>query len=534
MGASASGSLFQRRATGLLRGWSLWDAAIYATLSVNLVTLGFYIFSFAPFIPHGALIPAVVISGILLLAEVTTYAGLIAVMPRAGGDYIWISRILHSGLGCVLALTGWWFILWHWVPIYAAILNMELVQPIAFLTRNRTLLEWSATSQALFILSVFVAILAAILVSLGMRVYARIQNWCFYIGVIGLLVTGLILALHDRSDFIRAYNGALREWTQHGDAYQATLQAGALDQSTAGLINGDIYQTLLLLPMLAFFNLWANWGATLYGEVRGASDFRRNIYAMGGALVGTSLAGAIFLALLLRVIGLEFFYSVNNAYWSGASNNPLPVWPYPVLLASLLVENTAVRVALIIVCSLWFFGWCGTVFLSSTRVVFAAAFDRLLPEWVAVVSRRGVPYVALLLMFVPSLPLSYLYAYNATFRTWTLDATLVIAMSFLGSTIAALVLPWRRPNLYWSSPIASYRLFGVPGISIAASVFTVYLLFCLYQWLSKAVYGVNNTASLLYMLLLYIAAFTIYVVARIIRGRQGIDLGMIYSEIPSE
>jgi hypothetical protein len=60
------------------------------------------------------------------------------------------------------------------------------------------------------------------------------------------------------------------------------------------------------------------------------------------------------------------------------------------------------------------------------------------------------------------------------------------------------------------------------------------LLFCLYQWLSKDVYGVNNTASLLYMLLLYIAAFTIYVVARIIRGRQGIDLGMIYSEIPSE
>ena len=33
--------------------------------------------------------------------------------------------------------------------------------------------------------------------------------------------------------------------------------------------------------------------------------------------------------------------------------------------------------------SLWFIGWVGSVFLSSTRVVFAAAFDRVLPEWAA-------------------------------------------------------------------------------------------------------------------------------------------------------
>ena len=37
--------------------------------------------------------------------------------------------------------------------------------------------------------------------------------------------------------------------------------------------------------------------------------------------------------------------------------------------------------------SLWWFGWSGTVFLSSTRVIFAAAFDRLLPEKVAEVER---------------------------------------------------------------------------------------------------------------------------------------------------
>ena len=32
---------------------------------------------------------------------------------------------------------------------------------------------------------------------------------------------------------------------------------------------------MLLVPAMMFFILWPNWGATLYGEIRGASDFRR-------------------------------------------------------------------------------------------------------------------------------------------------------------------------------------------------------------------------------------------------------------------
>src|SRR4051794_24034299 len=124
-------SLFVRKATGLVRGWAVRDAFIYSVFAINLVTLGFYIFSFGPFIPAGSLLWAVVLSGAYLVFQAITYASLIAVMPRAGGDYVWMSRVLGGGIGFVLAVCGWWFILWHWVPIYANILNIEVVVPLA-------------------------------------------------------------------------------------------------------------------------------------------------------------------------------------------------------------------------------------------------------------------------------------------------------------------------------------------------------------------------------------------------------------------
>jgi len=50
-------TMFVRKATGLVRGWAVRDAFIYATFAINLVTLGWYIFAFAPAtIPNGNLL----------------------------------------------------------------------------------------------------------------------------------------------------------------------------------------------------------------------------------------------------------------------------------------------------------------------------------------------------------------------------------------------------------------------------------------------------------------------------------------------
>ncbi len=526
-------SLFVRKATGLVRGWSVHDAFIYATFSINLITLGLYIFSFGPFIPKASLLLAVILSGAYLCFQTIVYAALIAVMPRAGGDYVWVSRVIGGGVGFVLAVCGWWFINWHWVPIYANILVKEFFQPLAAIIGwDRGVTFWGE-SKGIFTSSVITAILAAVFISLGMRGYAKLQKVCFYGGMLGLAIVFGLLLFHSKDAFMAAFNHHAQS-TYHAKAanpYAATLAKGhyAGDGKLGGLAFGS---TILLIPMIAFFNLWSNWGATLYGEVRGASDFKKNIIAMAGALVFTSLLAVIFILLIAHTMGWGFYNDANNAFWSGTDSMG-GVWPYPVTLATFFVSPW-LQFVVIVLMSLWFFGWVGTVFLTASRVIFATAFDRILPEWAAKVDKRGVPVYTILIMFVPSLVIAYFYAYNSTFTSWTLDATLVIAVTFVGSTVAAGILPWRKPEIYNASPIAKYKVAGLPLITAAAIAFLAFLGFCIYKWLQDGVYGSNNHGSLIYMGCLYAVALGIYVVSRIVRKRQGMDLGMVYNEIPSE
>ena len=144
-------------------------------------------------IPTGGLIAAIVLSGLFIIFEVLVYASMIAVMPRAGGDYVWQTRVFGGGVGFVLAATGWWFILWHWVPIYANILILEVIQPILnVLGYNGTdtfhAAWWNPIhGTGIFVASIFTAVIATVVVSAGMRWYARFQKWCFYGAMAGLV-----------------------------------------------------------------------------------------------------------------------------------------------------------------------------------------------------------------------------------------------------------------------------------------------------------------------------------------------------------
>jgi amino acid transporter len=536
-------TLFLRKATGLVRGWSVRDSMIYACLSTNVITLGLVEFAYQDAIPNSQLLTAVLISGVWVSFLVIAYSGLVVTIPRAGGDYVWQSRILGSGLGFVMAATGWWFILWLWAPIYGSVLSEEFFQPLWATFNSASGAAWFASKNGTFVVTLITVAIAGVLVSLGMSGYARVQKWCFYGGLLGVLIMVIIMLAVSKDTFISSFNAETAKLFGFKDAYAGTLKdagSSAIGYTPSPFgITGAFGQSMLLVPMLMFYLLWPNWGTTLYGEVRGASDFKRVFSGMFFGLWTTVLLSVILLVLFAKFFGFNFYQDVNalwidNAYGT-ASPHAMPIFPYPVMLVGWAVHSQVFQVILILLMSLWFFAWVGTLFLSSTRVIFAAAFDRILPDGAAQVSeKRRVPVWSLVLMLLPAIGLAALYSYNSTFHTYTLDATLVIAVTYLFSAIAVVVLPFRKPDLWAASPASKLKLLGVPIVP-AAGVITIGLIgYCLYEWLSNSAYGVNNNDSLIYMGAMYVLALVIYLVARVIRSRQGIDLSLINKEIPVE
>src|SRR5215470_3826016 len=531
-------TLFLRKATGLVRGWSVRDSLIYACLATNFVTLGLYEFTFAgPAFPNGQMITAVIISGIWVSFLVIVYTGLVVTIPRAGGDYVWQTRILTSGVGFVMAVTGWWFILWLWAPIYGNILAVQLFEPI-WATLKWTWpaggAAWFGTPNGVFVVTLITIALAGLLVSIGMAGYAKVQRWCFIGGIVGFLVVVILLLINSHADFIAAFNREGQDLFGVKNAYAATNAAAAkAGYTTSSLGFGPLGPTMLLIPAFMFFLLWPNWGTTLYGEVRGASDFKRVFTGMFAGLWLTVIFTVIALLLITKTFSWDFYQNVNALDYNLTPQ--FGIWPYPFMFAGWLVNNTAFQVILILVLSLWFFGWVGTLFLSSTRVIFAAAFDRVLPDRAAEVSeKRKVPFYSLVLMLLPAVGLAAIYAYSTTFRTYTLDATLVIAVTYLFSAIAVVLLPFIKPDLWRASPASRIKVLGVPIVPVSGWVTIGLLGYNLYEWLAKTTYGVNAHDSLIYMGAMYALAIVIYVVARVVRRSQGIDLGLINKEIPVE
>jgi basic amino acid/polyamine antiporter, APA family len=383
-----------------------------------------------------------------------------------------------------------------------------------------------------------VCLIVFIYIAIGMKWYARVQKFCFFGGAIGLAMVFLLLLFGNNETFIANFNALAPQFgATGGDVYSATMQAGV----DAGTVAGPLFPlaigaSIFLVPMLTFFNLWPNWGSTLYGEVRGASDYKRNFSGMFWAIVVTTVGAVIFFLLISKTIGWEFYNNANGAFWNSTwgyttTPPPLPIWPYPALFATFLVKSPALMFIVVLLMSLWWFGWSGTLFLSSTRVIFAAAIDRMLPEWVSKIEpRTKTPIYALLLMVIPSAIISYLYAYKIfNFQTLALDATVVIAITFLGSTIAGIVMPWRAKDVFDGSPIAKYKVPAWLGGIVTAlfALFSIYLIYISFKYAWTILSGLGALGAdgstwfvviLLGLLTIVNAVILVWILVQVVKG----------------
>src|SRR6266705_3581665 len=253
MGTATRPALFLRNATGLVKAWSTFDAFVYSFWSINLITLGLYGMSYVYTVPDGQLLAGILLFGVLVTFLVITYAMLVSVMPRTGGDYAWQSRVLGGGLGFVLSITGWWFTLFLWAPIYANILNVQFFLPLAYTLQWSGVASFFTSQTGLFVSCLIVLAFVSVVVTLGMETYARIQKICFWIGLGGLVVVCGLLLFASQSDFQNAFNReATNIFGAPANAYQGTIDAAGKTFAGSSFNTLAFGPLLLLLPWLAF------------------------------------------------------------------------------------------------------------------------------------------------------------------------------------------------------------------------------------------------------------------------------------------
>ena len=308
-----------------------------------------------------------------------------------------MTRIFGGGIGFILAITGWWFTLWLWTPIYGDMLRQIVLMPIAWClgTAGSGACGSAGKGTPLFVSSLIALGFVSIVIALGMKTYARIQKYSFYAGMLGLLIVIVLLFTGSPGCF----QGRLRcecsclVWLR---SPVRMMPLSRLEQMPARP------RRSLVVLLIWFSSHSHGWCSSICGPTGAqpctvkcaAQQITSAIFPVWpGRLASVTVLGIIFFLGVAKTIGWDFYMQANGAWWNYAwgyvTDAPaLPVWPYPALLAVFLTTNRLIQIVVIASDELLVVWLGGTLFLSSTRVIFAAAFDRLLPEKVAELNKE--------------------------------------------------------------------------------------------------------------------------------------------------
>jgi basic amino acid/polyamine antiporter, APA family len=172
-----------------------------------------------------------------------------------------------------------------------------------------------------------------------------------------------------------------------------------------------------------------------------------------------------------------------------------------------------------------------------SRIVFAMSFDRLLPAKLADVNpRTHAPLNSIALAIVFGILVTYLAIFSSTYVDLARNLTLVFQAIFVLASGVGMILPWKKRELYESSPkVLRGTWFGLPPIAVASAVSLVVNLYLLILFATKSQTGGGfDTTSIIGLVLVAITGIVIYGFAKYGLKRRGLDLDMTMAELPPE
>jgi APA family basic amino acid/polyamine antiporter len=536
LNVGGTSDVFARKSSGLVRAASTFDASL-----VNLYTATFPImvsFVLGIVLPWyaGANVYLVLLIGLLVaLPILVTYAVASSVMRRSGGDYVFISRLIHPAVGFAanfafvvfqavfLTSAGYYFCQWCLAP---------LARVLGVATGSSALLDFSGTLTeplAIFIVSeVFVLGFGALFILKPTRSVLRIFRYTLPVSAVGLLafIGALLFQSHD--SLISNFN----EYVAGAGGVSDAASAAAASASDAGFsIAGFSLGATLLAVTWPSFSLPYYLGSSYFaGEIRSG---RRAQLLAGPITALVAVAGALVLmAVSLGRLGSDFLGSVSAADPAALGLSAAPTYMETAAGAS---GSAILGVLIILGFGSWLVPTVPMSLLIMTRCMFGWSMDRVAPEGLAKVSHRtNTPYVAVIVVTVISAVVSWFWAYSSQLTVVVGAFPQLITLAI--GCLAAAFLPFRYRDQYETAPIRGY--FGrVPKLTVVALLGCAAALFIVWNFARDPFSGVNPTASpgmFWTSLAFFPAGVLLYYVSVAVRRRQGIDLELAFREIPPD
>src|SRR3989440_2902107 len=542
--SSSSSSLYVRQSSGLVREASVLDAIIFnAVFSAPVgATLAFGILYALGLFPGADIVLALVIAFVVNIPVCIMMSMMASAMPRTGGDYVWISRILHPAVAvfsnfsaAVSALIGAAF----WARSFAVLTLGPALAVLGAVTQNNGLIDAgnavSGTDATrhwwTFGLGLLLIIILAVAMSMGTKPAFRVQNVCWIIASLGTFLAFIALLISSNAGFIANFNAFAQPFTHSPNSFQS-IQTAANKIGFTFTGGHQFSSTLPVVAIIMTFMMWNWWSVYIAGELKSAGKLRRQLSIMIGALVWDSLFMIIGVLLLYRTASEPFVASINAL--AGTPGYLLPVQPYYNLIASIAANNSVFALLIAISFVFWNLPAMFPNTFMPVRTIFAWSFDRILPSKLSEVSERThAPIPAIIAASVIVLAILTWSVLSVSFFTLLSLGVLAGVVTILTFSVAALAFPFRRPELYRSSP-ANISVAGIPVLSIVAVLSIVVMIGLAYVVLSYPQLGIVPWQGFAFMGSLVVVGLLIFFIARAVRASQGINLDLIYRELPPE
>ena len=531
--------VFAREATGLVRAAGLFDVfsfnyawtggsfALWLAFEMGQVMWAF---------PGGDFAWANILAIVpTLLFFNLVYAFLSISMPRSGGDYIYMSRMVDPAIGFAMSFTVAMCLAYYGAfgAIWASGLAVAtFIGTMGYYTGNSGLVAASTALQSttnLFVLSTILIVVFGLIVMSGLKRYLRFNNILMVIGAIGMVVALALLGTTNPAAFAQRFNSFMLLFTSDKNYYQTVIhQAQSAGWNPTPPFSW--YSTILMFPTVMSAVGYTYSSVYIGGEVKQVQ--KNQMLGMIIPLIFYVAFNAIVYWLTLGAVGMAFESSINYLWWQGTPIS-LPLWPYFNLWATLSTSNVFLAFLVGIGFLALSIMYVPLNFMLVARMVFAWSFDKVFPAKMSEVSERTrSPIWAVVFVMI----VSEIFLIIMTYTSWLSGLAAAIGLfiaNFVGF-VSAVLLPFRGRRIYEASPIAKYKIAGLPLISVLGVGGMIFALALIIPMLLNPLYLANSTVSLAIIVGSIIVGFLLYYVSKAIWKTKGVDLGLAFKEIPPE